>query len=558
MFNSRNPFPPRASLELSRLLENGNFLQRDASIFPDLHQLFELQVERTPDNIAITFAGQQLTYRELNYRANQLAHYLQAMQVGPEVLVGICMERSLEMVIGLLGILKAGGAYVPLDPTYPQERLAFMLQDSQLSVLVTQHNQLGKLPNHAAQTVCLDMDWERIAQAQGQNLPGPVTPNSLAYVIYTSGSTGQPKGVEVLHQGVSNFLVSMQQQPGLVESDVLLAVTTISFDIAALELYLPLTVGAQVALVSREVASDAVQLQQAIADSGATVMQATPATWRMLLAGGWQGNSQLKVLSGGEALSKHLADQLRPRAASVWNLYGPTEATIWATVHQVEPDAAVISIGRPIANTQIYLVDPEPSTPDQPLTQVAPGEPGELLIGGVGLARGYLNRPELTQARFIANPFSAVDSPLLYRTGDLARYLPDGTIVHLGRIDHQVKIRGFRIELGEIEAVLHTHAMVREAVVVAREDKSGEQCLVAYIVPTTTAPKAQELRTLLKTRLPEYMMPSAFVVMNMLPLTPNGKVDRRALPAPDHTRPDLPTTFVAPCSPVEAQLAHLW
>ncbi|HBB34379.1 MAG TPA: phenylalanine racemase [Cyanobacteria bacterium UBA9273] len=457
-----------------------------------IHQLIESQVERTPDRVAITFNNQQLTYRELNYRANQVAHYLQTLEVKPEVLVGICVERSLEMAIALLGILKAGGAYVPLDPAYPSDRLAGMLEDSQLPVLIAEHNQLSKLPHHQAQVVCLDRDREAIAQCSGENLRVAVTPDNLAYTIYTSGSTGKPKGVQVLHRGVVNFLTSMSQAPGLTEADTLLAVTTISFDIAALELYLPMTVGARIMLVAREVAADAAQLLKVLEQSGANVMQATPATWRLLLAAGWQGNPQLKILCGGEAMSRNLADQLLERSAEVWNMYGPTETTIWSAVHRVEPGNAPVSIGRPIANTQIYIVDPESREKDKGeenstpsplvLSLCAVGEPGELLIGGVGLARGYLNQPELTDERFIADPFSEQPDARLYRTGDLARYLPDGSIEYIGRIDHQVKIRGFRIELGEIESVLSQHPAVREAVVVAREDVPGDKRLVAYLV----------------------------------------------------------------------------
>ncbi|MGK7876876.1 MAG: amino acid adenylation domain-containing protein [Xenococcaceae cyanobacterium] len=447
-----------------------------------IHQLFESQVERTPDDIAVIFEEQQLTYRELNRRANQLGHYLQALQVGPEVLVGICMKRSLEMVIGLLGILKAGGAYVPLDPAYPQERLAFMIENSQLPVLLTERDQLARLPHHRTEVVCLDTDWETIARHSEENPDSGVAPDNLAYTIYTSGSTGKPKGVQILHRAVVNFLTSMSQAPGLTNQDVLLAVTTISFDIAALELYLPIAVGARVVLVSREVASDAAQLSKVLAESGATVMQATPATWRMLLAAGWQGNQQLKILCGGEAMTRDLANQLQERSASVWNMYGPTETTIWSAVYRVEFGNNSVSIGRPIGNTQIYLVDPDRRQRNDPIKPVPVGESGELLIGGVGLARGYLNRPELNDEKFIPDPFSKEPGARLYRTGDLARYLPDGNIEFIGRVDHQVKIRGFRIELGEVEAVLSQHPAVREAVVVAREDIPGDKRLVAYLV----------------------------------------------------------------------------
>jgi amino acid adenylation domain-containing protein/thioester reductase-like protein len=480
--NQAKHLSPKTQVQVHQSSEKWNHTEAKYPMNRCIHQLFESQVEQTPDNVAVRFEGQQLTYRELNRRANQLADYLQTLQVSADVLVGICMERSLNMVIGLLGILKAGGAYVPLDPAYPQERLAFMIEDAQLPVLLTDNNQLAKLPHHQAQVVCLDRDWETITQCSDRTPSSGVTPDHLAYTIYTSGSTGKPKGVQVLHRGVVNFLTSMSSAPGLTEHDVLLAVTTISFDIAVLELFLPLIVGAQIVLVSRAVASDAAQLIKALHSSGTTVIQATPATWRMLLAAGWQGHSTLKILCGGEAMSRDLADQLLERSASVWNMYGPTETTIWSTIHQVEPGEGPVPIGRAIANTQIYIVDSEQHQKHDPIKLVPVGEPGELLIGGLGLARGYLNRPELTEERFISDPFSTEPGARLYRTGDLARYRPDGTIECLGRIDHQVKIRGFRIELGEIEAALYQHPAIQDAVVVAREDVPGDKRLVAYLV----------------------------------------------------------------------------
>jgi amino acid adenylation domain-containing protein/thioester reductase-like protein len=447
-----------------------------------IHELFELQVERasliasllTPDAIAAVFEDKQLTYHELNCRANQLAHHLQSLGVGPEVLVGICLERSLEMLIGLLGILKAGGAYVPLDPAFPLERLAFVLEDAQVSLLLTQKHLAESLPKHQARVIYLDTEWELIAQQNKENPTSEVTPDNLAYAIYTSGSTGKPKGVQISHRAVVNFLNSMRLSPGLTEEDILLAVTTITFDIAALELFLPLAVGARVVITSREVASDGLQLSSMLLASGATVMQATPASWQLLLRAGWQGSKQLKILCGGEALPHELANQLLKKCASLWNLYGPTETTIWSTICQVDGNSSRC-IGRPIANTEVYLLNEQMQT-------VLVGVPGELYIGGAGLARGYLNRPELTAERFIPNPFSNELDARLYKTGDLARYLPDGNIEYIGRIDHQVKIRGFRIELGEIEAALSQHPNVQDAVVIAREDIPGDKRLVGYIV----------------------------------------------------------------------------
>jgi amino acid adenylation domain-containing protein/thioester reductase-like protein len=387
-------------------------------------------------------------------------------------------------VIGLLGILKAGGSYVPLDPAYPQERLANMIENSQIPVLLTQQNQLEKLPEHRAHIVFLDTNWETITQQSQENPESGVTAENLAYTIYTSGSTGKPKGVQIAHRSVVNFLNSMLQEPGLTEQDVMLAVTTISFDISALEIYLPLIVGARIVLVSREVASNAAQLLKTLAKSSATVMQGTPATWRLLLTAGWQGNKQLKILCGGEALTRELALQLLDRSNSVWNMYGPTETTIWSAVYKVEPGNSSVPIGRPIANTQIYLLDQYLRRKGDPIKPVPIGVPGELYIGGFGLARGYFNQPEITKERFIPNPFTDEPGARLYKTGDLARYLPDGNIEFIERIDHQVKIRGFRIELGEIEAALSKHPAVRETVVLARGDKpGGDKRLVAYVVP---------------------------------------------------------------------------
>jgi amino acid adenylation domain-containing protein/thioester reductase-like protein len=455
-----------------------------------VHQLFEQQVAQTPDAIAVIFADQQLSYQQLNQKANQLAHHLRGLGVQPETLVGICLERSLEMLVGLLAVLKAGGAYVPLDPSYPADRLEHMLADSGSPVLLTQQDLLPKLPQHQAQIVCIDSDWPTIAQHSDQNLANLASAHHTAYTIYTSGSTGKPKGVQVLHGGVVNFLDSMQQEPGLTATDILLSVTTISFDIAVLELFLPLTVGAQVVIVSRDLASDGMRLSQLIASSGATVMQATPATWRMLLAVGWQGSPQLKVLCGGEAMPRPLANQLLERVAELWNMYGPTETTIWSAVHKVELGDQPVPVGHPIANTQIYLLDQRSRRKSDPLVLVADGDMGEVYIGGDGLARGYLNRPEMTDERFILDPFSGTPGARLYKTGDLGRRLPDGSLQLIGRADHQVKIRGHRIELGDIEAALSQHPAVRENAVLAREDNSGAMRLVAYVAPQTNLRKS--------------------------------------------------------------------
>jgi amino acid adenylation domain-containing protein len=544
--------PLLTETERNQLLVEWNDTQAEYPQNQCIHSLFEAQVERTPDAIAVVFENEQITYRELNRRANQLAHHLRTLGIGPELLVGIYVERSVEMVVGLLGILKAGGAYVPLDPSFPQERLAFMLADSQASVLLSQQRLVEGLSGHRLQVVCLDTAWEAISRESTENPVDGAQSAHLAYVIYTSGSTGKPKGVQITHQAAVNFLNSMRKQPGLTEQDVLLAVTTISFDISLLELFLPISVGAQVEIVSSEVAADGSQLMKKLADARATVMQATPVTWRLLLEAGWQGSKQLKILCGGEALPRDLADRLLTRCSSLWNMYGPTETTVWSSLHQLDSGEATISIGRPIDNTQIYILDSH-------LQPVPIGVPGEMYIGGDGLSPGYLNRPELTAEKFIRHPFSDEVDARIYNTGDLARYLPDGRLVCLGRTDHQVKIRGFRIELGEIEAVLSQHPAIRENVVIVREDAPGDKRLVAYLVPSQEpVPSSSDLRGFLKEKLPNYMVPSAYVALDALPLTPNGKVDRRALPEPEGLRPELETAYVAPRNEIEQTLADIW
>ena len=517
-----------------------------------LHHLFEEQVERTPNAIALVFEETQLTYRELNERANQLAHHLQKLGIGPETLVGVFTERSLEMVIALYGVLKAGGTYLPLDPAFPSERLAFMAQDAQVSLILTQQELLDEIFQHDAALICLDTDWEAIASSnQQQPITSRPTPEDLAYIIYTSGSTGKPKGVQLPHRAAVNFLTTMAQEPGLQPDDILLAVTTLSFDIALLELFLPLSVGACVVIADRNTVADGYQLMQLLTQHHITVMQATPATWRLLLDAGWQGSDQLKILCGGEAFPQDLASQLLGKCQSLWNMYGPTETTVWSTIHQVTEVNGSIPIGRPIANTEIYILDDR-------LQPVPVGVPGLLYIGGQGLAKGYLNRPELTADKFIPHPFSTQPGARLYCTGDLARYLPDGRLECLGRIDHQVKVRGYRIELGEIEAVLNQLPDVEQALVIVREDTPGDKRLVAYLIATQTELPIAELRQTLKQTLPDYMVPTSFVPLDTFPLTPNGKIDRNALPSPELSRDDLEAAYVAPETLVEEALADIW
>ena len=516
------------------------------------HDLFEAQAGRTPEAIAVVFEGRQLTYRELNARSNQLAHYLIRQGVGPEVLVGLCVERALEMVVALLGIHKAGGAYVPIDPNYPQERKRFMVADAQVSVLLTQRELAGRLPLPAKQTILLDEDWDRIALESGAHVAGGATGDNLVYVIYTSGSTGNPKGVQITHRALVNALLAIRQQSGLMERDRLLAVTTLSFDIAGLEIYLPLLVGACVEVVSHEVAVDGARLLECLTHSGATVMQATPVTWRMLVEAGWQGTLGLKVLCGGETMSRDLADQLLERVDSLWNLYGPTETTIYSTSHRVRSDAGPVPIGHPIANTRVYLLDR-----NQHLVPM--GVAGEIYIGGDGVARGYLNRADLTQERFLPDPFRAEAGAQVYRTGDWGRYREDGDIEFLGRMDDQVKIRGVRIELGEIEAVVRQQRGVKEAVVMARGDQRGDKRLVAYVIFEGDATlSTEELRRLVGQKLPGYMVPGVFVAVEKLPLTANGKVDRKALPASEGVRQELTREHVGPRTMGEQSLLQLW
>ncbi len=533
------------------LLREWNQTQVSLESVRPIHQRFEQWATQTPEAIAVEFAGQCLTYGDLNQRANQLAHHLCQIGVGPNTRVGLHLERSLDLMVALLGILKAGGAYVPLDPAYPADRLRFMVDDAQLAVLITQASLRSTAPTTTDQVICIDQDWPAIDQQPTTPLNLDLDGDTLAYVIYTSGSTGKPKGVCLRHCNLSNFLMAMDRTIGLTAADRLLAVTTISFDIAALELYLPLVNGAQVVLASRELAGDGPALAQVLQTAGITTMQATPATWQMLLTTGWAGDGALTLLCGGEALPRDLADQLLPRCHTLWNVYGPTETTIWSTCTQVQAGTTAIPIGRPIANTQTYLLDAH-------LQPVPIGVAGELYIGGEGVALGYWQRPDLTQARFLPNLWGASNADLLYKTGDLARHLSNGDLEYLGRLDLQVKLRGFRIELGEIESAISQHSAMREAVVIVREDVPGDKRLVAYGVLTPGATLTLgDLRPFLKTTLPDYMVPSALVTLDALPLTPSGKVNRKVLPPPDVTT-QATATVAPPEGEVEQTLARIW
>jgi amino acid adenylation domain-containing protein len=517
-----------------------------------LHHLIEAQAQRTPEAPAVVFEGDELTYRELDRRANRLAHRLQALGVGPETLVGIHLERSAEMVVGLLAALKAGGAYLPLDPSYPGERLAFMLADAGVRVLLTQQRLLDRLPAHQARVVCVDTDGEIPGRESETGPATAVGGENVAYVIHTSGSTGKPKGVQVRHHALVNCLSSMRRDPGLTDRDTVLAVSSLAFDMSVPEIFLPLTVGARLVIVSRQTAVDGAQLVKSLDRSNATFLFLTSTSWRLLLDAGWEGSPALTMLSAGEALPRTLAKRLIGRGASLWNFYGPTETTVICSGTRIVPGEGPISLGPPIAHCRMYILDSK-------LQPVPPGGMGELHIGGACLARGYLGRPGLTAEKFVPDPFSGEPGARMYRSGDLVRSYPDGTVEFVGRVDHQVKLRGFRIELGEVEAVLERHPMVQDAVALIRDDTQGDQQLVAYVVPARRQKLATaELRNFLRAQLPEHMVPGAFVVLDALPLTPNGKLDRNALPAPDRARPDLETTPVAPRSATEEVLAAIW
>ena len=510
-------------------------------------ELFESQVDLTPERIALTVEASQLTYRELNRRSNQLAHYLKERGVGPEVLVGVCVKRSLDMVVGLLGILKAGGAYVPLDPAYPTDRLDFMLKDSGATLLLTQQSIGLRIGESIAEVVCLDTDWPVISKGCDENLATKPGAENLAYVIYTSGSTGKPKGVAIEHRSAASLIAWARELFSEKELSGVLASTSICFDLSVFELFLPLSCGGKVLL-----ANDILQLINLPSRNDVKLINTVPSAMVELLRLGGVPESVQVVNLAGEPLQPSLVDDIykQTRVKRVFDLYGPSEDTTYSTFAVRIPQGPA-TIGRPISNTRVYLLD-------ERLQPVPIGVAGELHLAGAGLARGYFNRPQLTATAFIPDPFNTNAPGRLYRTGDLARYRADGKIEYLGRIDNQVKIRGFRIELGEIESVLREHSSVRDVSVVATQEK-----LIAYIVPSIKPPIEvgrlwSDLRGLVRSKLPEYMLPAVFVELDALPLTTNGKVDRRALPTPDETRPDLEQAYVGPRDLLEEQLVALW
>ena len=539
------------------MLKEWNATEREYPRDKCIHQLFEEQVERMPEAVAVVFEDHRLTYRELNQKANQLAHYLRKRGVGPEVLVGICMERSTNMIVAMLGILKAGGAYVPLDPEYPKERQALMLEDIRARVLLTEGYQLERLPEYRAETICLDRDWNSIAGESDSDCGSSVHAANLAYVIYTSGSTGIPKGIVIPHRAV-NRLVLNTNYVKLGPSDCVAQVSNCSFDAATFEIWGALLQGACLVGFTKEAVLSPQTFVAQILEQKVSTMFLTTALFNQFASEVPMAFKTLhNLLIGGEAMDPRWTREVLCHGAPkrLLNAYGPTESTTFASFYLVQEigDGIVnIPIGRPISNTQIYLLDSQ-------LRPVPVGVTGELYIGGDGLARCYLNRADLTAENFIPHPFTSESGSRLYKTGDLACYQADGNIEFRGRLDHQVKIRGFRIECGEIETTLNTHAAVREAVVVAREDSGGEKRLVAYVVRKPgQSPTLNDLRSFLKQKLPDYMVPAAFLMLDKLPLTPNGKVDRKALPGYDSERPDLGSAFVSPRTPSEELLARIW
>jgi amino acid adenylation domain-containing protein len=561
--------PWLTKIEQRQLLTDWNPPATDEPPRQSIVELFEVQVSRTPDSIAVVHEDQHLTYVELNRRSNQLAHYLQECGIKPHDFVALYIDRSLEMVIGILGILKAGGAYLPLDSAYPAERLAFMLEDSQAPILLTETKMVGDLPDYRGQILCLDSDWGILSQANGKNPETGVAPNDAAYVIYTSGSTGKPKGVLVSHGNVVRLFTSTQHWFNFDERDVWTLFHSYAFDFSVWEIWGALLYGGRLVVVPYWVSRSFEAFYKLLCQEKVTVLNQTPSAFRQLIRAeetvGLAPDLALRlVIFGGEALE---LQSLRPwferhpdTAPQLVNMYGITETTVHVTYRAIQASdletASGSVIGVPIPDLQLYILDPH----QQP---VPVGVTGEMYVGGAGVAKGYLNRPELTAARFIANPFANDNgdngsSSRLYRTGDLARFLPERDIEYLGRIDHQVKIRGFRIELEEVEANLTRHPAIRESIVVAHK-QDAETILVACLVTDEHPPPiVDDLRAYLKRRLPDYMVPATFIFLEALPLTPNGKVDRKALPKPDTSRPTLARSYVAPETDIEQAIATIW
>jgi amino acid adenylation domain-containing protein len=554
----RNPerklseYPCLHEEEQNRITRDWNSTYVDYPRDKCIQQLLEDQARQTPDSVAVTCGEERISYQELDCRANRLANFLQSQGLGPEKIAAICVERSVDMVVGLLAILKAGGAYVPLDRSYPNNRLSHMLEDSGTAILLTQSWLLDQLPDTNAKIVLLDGDAHKIERESDKAPELAVVGENLAYVIYTSGSTGVPKGVQVEHRNVVNFLNSMRHEPGMNSDDVLLAVTTLSFDIAVLEIFLPLMVGARTVLASHDVAIDGERLLELLLRENVTMMQATPVTWQMLIEAGWQRDTSFRVLCGGEAMPRDLARALIQRSDNVWNMYGPTETTVWSTCYRIIDANAPLLIGRPIANTSTFVLDRQ-------MRPVPVGRTGELYIGGDGVTRGYLNRPELTNERYVSRSFDDDPAVRLYATGDGVRYLSDGNIEYLNRLDNQVKVRGNRIELGEIQVAIVACSEIKQAVVIVREDDPGDPRIAAYyVLEPSRSIAGNEVRKQLRESLPAYMIPQYFIELGSLPLTPNGKIDRKALPAPDLDALTHTDSYHAPRTDSEIALASIW
>ncbi|MCX4959045.1 non-ribosomal peptide synthetase [Streptomyces virginiae] len=535
--------------EAHTLLVEWNSTEAEREPGLGLDELVRRQAAATPDAVAVSCGDEQLTYGELLDRSGRLASHLQARGVAPETVVGVCLDRSVDLVVALHGVIMSGGAYLPLDAAYPAQRLADMTGDAGTGFLLTREGLLDALADCPGERIRLDTDAQAIAAAPAVPAKPASGEDRLAYVIFTSGSTGRPKGVEVTHRNLVNLLLAMARETGLAPGDTLAAVTPVTFDIAGLELYAPLISGARVHVVTKEQAVDGRRLAELLAETGATVMQATPATWHLLVEAGWRNDGSLRVLVGGEALPPALAEQLVREPGRTWNVYGPTETTIWSTFRRLDSGSEQISIGRPLDNTQVYVLDDR-------LAPVPVGMPGDLYLGGTGVARGYRGRPGLTAERFVPDPFGGRPGARLYFTGDKARLREDGTLVFLGRDDGQVKLRGFRIELGEIEARLEEHPAVRRAVALVREDRPGDKRLTGYVESADEALGAEELREHLRGFLPDYMVPAAIVRLEAFPLNTSGKIDRRALPAPAVERDAA--SYVPPRDAVELEVAHIW
>ena len=556
---SRLPF--LTGPERHRILYEWNSTARKFPADVPLQQLIEAQVERTPAAIAVSFAPnsalgsaassnvERLTYTELNTRANRLAACLRSLGVTNNTLVGVCLERSIDLLIAPLAILKAGGAYLPLDPDHPDDHIGPIVESARLEILIGRPELAGRLPNFRGKLVLLD--WDVLEQYPKTNQPVPVSGNDLAYVIYTSGSTGQPKGVMIPRRALNNLLWSMRDWFQFGPRDVLLALTTIAFDIAGVDLWLPLLAGACVLMVDRGTTMDARLLQDAIQRESVTFLQCTPASWKLLIDSAWLGQPGLQAVCTGEAMPKDLVRRLLPRVGRLWNMYGPTETTIWSTGYRFSAVDEPVLIGRPIANTQTYILD-------EHLAPAPIGVPAELYIGGDGLALGYLHQPELTASRFVDDPFSQIPGARLYRTGDLARYRSDGNIECLGRNDDQIKLRGFRIEPEEIRAALTRHPSILDAIALLDTGATGDSRIVAYLIARPgNPPEATELRAFLRRSLPDYMIPASFVFLDSLPLNGNGKINRRALPQPK-THSTETAASEAIQDPLEARLRDIF